>query len=313
MKHEYQKYYTMVGFERVGMQVVYSIPKIGGCVDSALIPRPSEANYREKESMLKIFFGVAGLLFIGLGLFGGNVLEGFSGSDSAKARLQASAAATVETESTGQTAVVTTGSVSDTSASAIVPSDATPQIAAASAVAEDNSSQQLPKEEIVAAADTVAESAIKPADSMIKVADNSGGEGAEPIAPAQAAGDLIAMTEQVKSSNRNDQVTMAKAVLTPEKQLPESVVVEIVDKTVEVETAINSTSGVLGNDPLIVIKDKVNLRDGPSIDHPIVLTLQQGQELMEFKREGKWVHVGAYGTSGKIGWVHERLVGPVAR
>ena len=63
-------------------------------------------------------------------------------------------------------------------------------------------------------------------------------------------------------------------------------------------------------DVLVVVKDKVNLRQGPSIDHPVVLQLQQGQELMEFKREGRWVHVGAYGTSGKIGWVHQRLVGP---
>jgi len=41
----------------------------------------------------------------------------------------------------------------------------------------------------------------------------------------------------------------------------------------------------------------------------VVLRLTKGQELMEFKRDGKWVHVGAYGTAGKIGWVHERLVG----
>jgi len=61
---------------------------------------------------------------------------------------------------------------------------------------------------------------------------------------------------------------------------------------------------------LIVLKESVNLRRGPSVEHPVVLRLDKGQELMEFKRDGRWVHVGAYGTSGKIGWVHRTLVGP---
>jgi len=63
------------------------------------------------------------------------------------------------------------------------------------------------------------------------------------------------------------------------------------------------------NDTLFVLKKDVNLREGPSINFPIVLQMDKGQELMEFKRDGRWVHVGAYGTSGTIGWVHQTLVG----
>lgn len=76
-----------------------------------------------------------------------------------------------------------------------------------------------------------------------------------------------------------------------------------------VAVVLSTTTGLPPNDTLFVLKDRVNMREGPSTGHAVVLELQVGQELMEFKREGKWVHVGAYGTSGKIGWVHNTLVG----
>lgn len=76
-----------------------------------------------------------------------------------------------------------------------------------------------------------------------------------------------------------------------------------------VEVVLNSTTGVPPSDTLFVLKERVNLREGPSTNHPVVLQLDKGQELMEFKRDGRWVHVGAYGTAGKIGWVHQTLVG----
>ena len=79
-------------------------------------------------------------------------------------------------------------------------------------------------------------------------------------------------------------------------------------KEIVVDQALKATTGSGANSTLYVAKDRVNLREGPSINHPIVLQLEVGQELMEFKRDGKWVHVGAYGTSGKIGWVHTTLV-----
>jgi len=55
--------------------------------------------------------------------------------------------------------------------------------------------------------------------------------------------------------------------------------------TTQVAALDNSkaASPALGSDILLVMKDQVNMREGPSIDHPIVLQLQKGQELMEFK------------------------------
>ena len=82
-----------------------------------------------------------------------------------------------------------------------------------------------------------------------------------------------------------------------------------VAKDADVGEILQTTAGESAVDALFVLKDLVNMREGPSIEHPVVLRLEKGQELMEFKRDGKWVHVGAYGTAGKIGWVHERLVG----
>lgn len=73
--------------------------------------------------------------------------------------------------------------------------------------------------------------------------------------------------------------------------------------------AVMKKAAAANDDTLFVLKDKVNMREGPSIQHTIVLQLEKGQELMEFKRDGKWVHVGAYGTEGTVGWVHRTLVG----
>lgn len=101
----------------------------------------------------------------------------------------------------------------------------------------------------------------------------------------------------VKTSIANDEVSM---VTVGDRQLP---------KQAQVDQIVKATTGSDTKNALFVLRDKVNLREGPSIDHAVVLQLKMGQELMEFKRDGKWVHVGAYGTSGKIGWVHGTLVG----
>ena len=109
------------------------------------------------------------------------------------------------------------------------------------------------------------------------------------------------LTEVKASARQNDSVRKTIATnVEPATVLPKEIVVDQMVKT---------TTGPGSNNTLYVIKDRVNMRVGPSINHPIVLQLQNGQELMEFKREGKWIHVGAYGTSGKIGWVHSALVG----
>jgi hypothetical protein len=105
-----------------------------------------------------------------------------------------------------------------------------------------------------------------------------------------------ALTE-VKASARNEELERALSTTGSE------------GKDADVGVVMQATNGNSDVEALFVLKDLVNMRQGPSIDHAIVLRLEKGQELMEFKREGKWVHVGAYGTSGKIGWVHQRLVG----
>ncbi len=108
---------------------------------------------------------------------------------------------------------------------------------------------------------------------------------------------------EVKASAKQDGAVI-KTVATGSTAL----VQPILPKEVAVDEAVKATTGSAPSNTLYVMKDRVNLREGPSINHPIVLQLEAGQELMEFKRDGKWVHVGAYGTSGKIGWVHGTLV-----
>ncbi len=107
--------------------------------------------------------------------------------------------------------------------------------------------------------------------------------------------------QEVRASARNKELELALG--TGENENAE------VQKEAAVGEIVQTTAGGSSVEALFVLKDLVNMRQGPSIEHPVVLRLEKGQELMEFKRDGKWVHVGAYGTSGKIGWVHERLVG----
>ncbi len=279
--------------------------------------------------MLKIILSVTGVVFIGLGLFGGPLLENFTKQSSDQMAVVEVPATTPATNNTNANvnANINVNEENSMEVASNLPATNTTQTPAAETVATVSATQQatpaaslepkaaapvvvtsVPAASVSvasAAASTPDASVVAKADDEELIIDATTGEVAEPIAPAQAAGDLIAMAEQAKSSSRNEQVELAATVLTAAKQ-PEATAP--VTKAAEVQTALASTTGELNNEILVVIKDKVNLRDGPSIDHPIVLQLQQGQELMEFKREGKWVHVGAYGTSGKIGWVHQRLV-----
>ena len=270
--------------------------------------------------MLKIILGITGVVFIGLGVFGGQLLESFTerfpdqmangqmaNAQMANAQMANAQMASVEAPSTN---VIVAENASAKVAS-VMPqndgpqndgNDATSVTTSAAAAVQQTKAVVTPVATAVASANSDA-TVVKETEATEVVAVASAGEVAEPMAPAQAAGDLVAMTEQAKSSSRNEQVNLAETILTSSKPP-----VEAVAKSTEVDAVMVATTGELSNEILVVSKDKVNLRDGPSIDHPIVLTLEQGQELMEFKREGKWVHVGAYGTSGKIGWVHQRLV-----
>jgi len=230
--------------------------------------------------MLKIILSVAGVLFIGLGLLWPTVQGKFGGDESKQIESQAKSMA--DTTLAGETMVKET-MVKE--ADAVMPSasgeSVLAEVSASAAADEDTASGRIPVAGL-----------------------------AESLLPW-----LIAMAEQAKSSSRNEQVGVAKAILASSTQPVGEAPAATDEKAAELAQAKEATTigSADNNEVLSVIKDRVNLRDGPSIDHPIVLTLEQGQELMEFKRDGKWVHVGAYGTSGKIGWVHERLVGPVAK
>lgn len=62
-------------------------------------------------------------------------------------------------------------------------------------------------------------------------------------------------------------------------------------------------------DILYVQGDVVNMREGPSTQHAVVLQLRKGHKLVEFQRQGRWVEVGADRTGGKSGWIHSSLIG----
>lgn len=286
--------------------------------------------------MLRTIISVTGVVLIGLGLFGGQLLGNIAAqfTDQPEQAVASVVPGTVQPGSLVQDDVVSnTVVIKEASADAAVVSPTT-DTSAAVATAESTIVKPVvepvvePVTQPVAAEITTKVPVIKESQGTVvasaadasvvetkaaaaKVIDETQVAVAEPMAPAQAAGDLIAMAEQAKSSSRNEQVNLAKTILASSKKLVEETAV--IAKESEVDSVMVATTGALENEMLIVIKDKVNLRDGPSIDHPVVLQLEQGQELMEFKREGRWVHVGAYGTSGKIGWVHQRLVGPVAK
>ena len=263
--------------------------------------------------MLKIILSIAGVVLIGLGVFGGPLLENITGQFSNQSEQMAEVEIPSSTDATVSTNATVTEDASVKVASAVATDDATEtaiQTVSADAVPDTNTAgtpANTPASTPVTSASVTTSDASVSAETegSEMIAVKSTDEVAEPMAPAQAAGDLMAMTEQAKSSSRNEQVKLAETILASAKQ---PVAPEPVEKTTEVESVVKAATGEPSNEVLVVVKDKVNLRDGPSIDHPIVLQLQQGQELMEFKREGNWVHVGAYGTSGKIGWVHQRLV-----
>jgi hypothetical protein len=57
---------------------------------------------------------------------------------------------------------------------------------------------------------------------------------------------------------------------------------------------------------------KVNLRAGPSDDASVLTTVEQGDELIELRREGNWLGVRVMDT-GDEGWIYGELVRRVAQ
>lgn len=203
--------------------------------------------------MLRVMLGVGGAALIGLGVFGGPILEN------------------------GHQAVV----------SFFEPDTVVAEPVAGVAVAAETALQSNEK--------MVDSAVIEPATETVVLA------AVDTNLVVEVSGNVA----EVQASSKNEPVllktsTVQPAVIDASALLP---------KEAEVNEIVKTTAGSGADNTLFVLKERVNLREGPSIDHPIVLQLDVGQELMEFKRDGKWVHVGAYGTSGKIGWVHGTLVG----
>jgi uncharacterized protein YgiM (DUF1202 family) len=216
--------------------------------------------------------GVCGVALIALGVFGGSLLED----------VRQSVAGVFEPEI-----------VSEMVAEAEQATVATETLAA-----ETLAKETLAKETLVINEVPVDNDIAKPAASIDPLAVVSSEEAMEKK--------LVIETEnltEVKASARQDGSVIKTVATTTEPAT------SVLPKEIVVGQVVKTTTGSGPNNTLYVTKDRVNLREGPSINHPIVLQLQNGQELMEFKREGKWIHVGAYGTSGKIGWVHGTLVG----
>ena len=286
------------------------------------------AKRRQRQSMLRLILSISGVGLIVLGVFGGQPLDNlynrFAAQPDSSAAVEVPAVEVPAVAETSTTVIAETNSQPDIEQPAAIEQttveqtnveqasvEQSPLDTETTAAVETDDKEVAP--EISAATDASdTEQQIASEDtSLIAIGDEVIAEAADqaPASQLSSEGVAVAITDEQKASARNDQVELATTILTGAAQTDASGE-ETDSKTEDVEQLLAAGSVQGERDVLVVVKDKVNLRQGPSIDHPVVLQLQQGQELMEFKREGRWVHVGAYGTSGKIGWVHQRLVGP---
>ncbi len=279
--------------------------------------------------MLRIILGLTGAGLIGFGLFGGHSLQmahekviGIIGADDGGVLAQSSEPASPGPET--ESAVSSIATDSSPAVSAQATTEATSDVAQA---VSDTGDAQTDEPLETMASQTVA---------AITVTDT----GDEETATSERSLDIETTTnpvKEVKASARDSELAIARALLDPDNvnvtpdenesgvapaaiatrlsanEATADAAMQLADDNKEntVTDILQTTNGESANNTLFVLKETVNLRGGPSISHPIVLQLEKGQELMEFKRDGKWVHVGAYGTSGKIGWVHTTLVGQI--
>ena len=62
---------------------------------------------------------------------------------------------------------------------------------------------------------------------------------------------------------------------------------------------------------ILYVKSEIaNLRKAPSRKARIVKRLRRGHKVIEFERRRRWVRVGMFDTSGRVGWIHGALLGP---
>jgi uncharacterized protein YgiM (DUF1202 family) len=58
----------------------------------------------------------------------------------------------------------------------------------------------------------------------------------------------------------------------------------------------------------VVLKEKVNVRQGPGLRHRVVTTVDKGEVYKIFSRNGNWVKIGYYLEDEQIGWVRSDMV-----
>ena len=277
--------------------------------------------------MLRVIFGVTGAGFVALGLFGGQIFENLQGGLTSGSNSSASVATS---ESVARNVVSSIDSATSLDSTASVVSDATEQQPQTNSDADVVGAGLESTGVLVAKA--VSEPQLAPADvnlpdgnlveevpaihsdagTELKTTQQNTGSPSTTLASTTQASAVVSVVNGASDSTQ--QAEPAESILASTQATSSEPSVEVVSaqsKQEELGEVLETTTGQISSEEiLVVVKDKVNMRDGPSIDYPIVLELGLGQELMEFKREGRWVQVGAYGTSGKIGWVHQRLVGP---
>ncbi len=61
---------------------------------------------------------------------------------------------------------------------------------------------------------------------------------------------------------------------------------------------------------ILYVKSEIaNVRKAPSRKARIVKRLRRGHKVIEFERRRRWVRVGMFDTSGRVGWIHGALLG----
>lgn len=61
-------------------------------------------------------------------------------------------------------------------------------------------------------------------------------------------------------------------------------------------------------DELQVTSHLVNVREGPSMEAPVVMKLSEGRSVVEVGREGSWVEVDTGHEETPTGWIHANLL-----
>lgn len=62
---------------------------------------------------------------------------------------------------------------------------------------------------------------------------------------------------------------------------------------------------------ILYVKSAIaNVRAAPSRKARILKKLRRGHKVIEFERRRRWVRIGMFDTSGRVGWIHGALLGP---